>query len=70
MEKFIYLSLAILYGFGFLTALSVVAWMYQDLWMWWTLLAIAFVGIMVAILLKVGIKKYARDYWNWVLSDE
>lgn len=69
MEKFIYLSLAILYGFGFLTALSVVAWMYQDLWMWWTLLAIIFVGIMVA-LSKVWIRKYARDYRNWVLSDE
>lgn len=69
MEKFIYLSLAILYGFGFLTALSVVAWMYQDLWMWWTLLAIVFVGIMV-VLSKVWIKKYARDYRNWVLSDE
>lgn len=69
MEKFIYLSLAILYGFGFLTALSVVAWMYQELIWVWTLLAIAFVGIMVA-LSKVWIRKYARDYWNWVLSDE
>ncbi len=69
MEKFIYLSLAILYGFGFLTALSVVAWMYQDLMWIWILLAIVFVGIMVA-LSKVWIKKYARNYWNWVLSDE
>lgn len=69
MEKFIYLSLSILYGFGFLTALSVVAWMYQELIWVWTLLAIVFVGIIVA-LSKVWIKKYARDYWNWVLSDE
>ena len=69
-EKFIYLFLAILYGFGFLTALSVVAWLYQELIWVWIMLAIAFVSIMVALLSKVGIRKYARDYWNWVLSDE